>query len=227
MADRFDTTETEVVNSSSEIHAPVSLSPRLIEALSSSGYLYSIVWPIVIEQVDDEQRDHCLSYVNHFFALHAKRVKSRLLSDEQKAIYRERHSEHRPLQLDLESLKDVEVTSWGGNGISFNSIDNFRAFCALGDIDPDSGTQFDLFPETSASLPENRFLMWTFVSRTRDVAFDISQNPEVEKSTFAHYFGITGRVTKLERMYRFVENDGHWNKLVWGGRGYTLRMSFD
>ncbi|KAL5480791.1 hypothetical protein ACEPAI_9731 [Sanghuangporus weigelae] len=215
MADHFDTT-TETASS------PVSLSPRLVEALSSSGYLYSIVWPIVIEQVDDGQRDHSLCYVNHFFALHAKRVKSRLLSDEQKALYRKRYSEHRPLHLDLESLKDVEVTSWGGKGIFFNSTDNFRAFCALGDIDPDSGAQFDLFPE--ATLLEPRFPVWTFVSRTRDVTFDMSwRNPDSEKFTYAHYFGITGRVTKLESMYRFVrqfENDVSWNELMWGDRVY-------
>ncbi|KAL5522499.1 hypothetical protein ACEPAG_8515 [Sanghuangporus baumii] len=218
MADHFYATETEVVNQSSS----VSLSPRLIESLSSSGYLYSIIWPIVIEQVDDGQRDHCLRYVNHFFALHSKRVKSRLLSDKQKALYRQRYSERRPLHLDLELLKDAEVTSWGGKGIYFNSTDNFRAFCALGDIDPDSGAQFDLFP--GAIVPESRLPVWTFVSRTRDVTFDMSwRNPDTEKFTYAHYFGITGRVTKLERMYHFVrqfENDVSWNELMWGDRVY-------
>ena len=55
-------------------------SQRFIDALSENGFLYSILWPIVIDQMEEYDLD-CLRGVNRFFARHAGLAKSKFILD--------------------------------------------------------------------------------------------------------------------------------------------------
>ena len=55
-------------------------SRRFIEALSENGYLYGILWPIIIHQAQKFELDR-LQCVNRFFAKHAGLARTRFILD--------------------------------------------------------------------------------------------------------------------------------------------------
>ena len=97
----------------------------------------------------------------------------------------------------------------------FKTVENFRAFCALGDVDPDEGaTSFEL------DIAGRKETFWMFASRTRDIVFETCHdNPVLDEIPYAHYFGITGRKDKLWAMFEFVNHNCEGYE-VWGERPF-------
>ena len=95
----------------------------------------------------------------------------------------------------------------------FNNVDAFRAFCALGDIDPDRGRGW---------AP----LSYIWMSRTKDVVIETVLDPLAEDG-YCHFFGLTGAADKAVAMYNFM-HDKHddsddapamttiWTTIGWG-----------
>ena len=99
--------------------------------------------------------------------------------------------------------------------LEFFTVENFRAFCALGDVDPDKGvTSYN-----GHGISEKR-LYYIFASRTRDIVFETYTNNPAADDPYAHYFGITGRKDKLRVMFEFAKRECEgW--LEWGYRSFT------
>jgi len=98
-------------------------------------------------------------------------------------------------------------------------VDTFRAFCAVGDIDPDDGREWKEYPYRGSSPS------WIWMSRSKDVVFETSFNPIVDGQ--CHYFGLTGIADKAIAMYNFMhdhyitftndedEYDSYWEDVTW------------
>jgi hypothetical protein len=114
----------------------------------------------------------------------------------------------------------------------FYNADTFRAFCALGDIDPDSVRSWYPYPQ----LPEefrSRYQddrQWIWISRTKDIVIETRVNPL--NDGYCHYFGLTGAADKAIMMWDFMydKNRGDrgseegematvWDEMSWD-RGY-------
>ena len=105
----------------------------------------------------------------------------------------------------------------------FNSVDSFRAFCAIGDVDPDQGRQFKRFGDAVTiglryydDPPQNVWL-----SRSKDIVFETSGNP-LKNDGYCHYFGLTGVADKAIAMYDYVhdkygtdEMGTTWEEMSW------------
>ncbi|OCB86594.1 hypothetical protein A7U60_g6272 [Sanghuangporus baumii] len=237
---------------------PTQFSSRMTEALSPTGNMYETLWPIIIEQATDIQRNHCLRNVNTFFEKIVCRIASDAVRDVGGCfvldVHTLRHTTdvaftqwyymmekdplygHKPVHLNASAMQNAEWACWGGKRLEFGTVENFRRFCAIGDVDPEKGaSQYDaqapfyaMFgikpdPDKVAlrrllNIPE---LSWIFVSRTEDVIFETSfHNPN--EDAYAHLFGITGRADKVKRMYEFFSDseDTSWDRLEFGDRSF-------
>jgi hypothetical protein len=90
----------------------------------------------------------------------------------------------------------------------FNSIEAFRAFCALGGVDPDQGRSWDPYAFLNTGLrnpPSRDSLSWIWMSITKDVVFETSHNPL--DNGYCHYFGLTGVADKAIAMYNFMHDN--------------------
>lgn len=109
----------------------------------------------------------------------------------------------------------------------FNNVDTFRAFCALGDIDPDSGRIWSPYEFVrtleGASIHEK---IW--ISRTKDIVIETSNNP-LEEDGYCQHFGLTGVADKAIAMwefmhYKFEEQYGGmptiWVTMLWSRDWY-------
>jgi len=181
-----------------------NLHPKLVEALSQVPYspLFGVLWPMIIEQANFETRD-LLRDVNSYFKglCHPYRR-----SDRAKRAYASHYGNRKdreglPYVLDLSF--DAEWRCWGADKCGFNSIEAFRAFCAVGDIDPDQGRAWDPYA-ILRYRSHSPHLMHIWMSRTKDVVFETSQNPLVDG--FCHLFGLTGVADKAIAMYNFMHD---------------------
>jgi hypothetical protein len=104
----------------------------------------------------------------------------------------------------------------------FNNVASFRAFCAIGDIDPDQGREWKRSDMVSKyyDLPPN----YVWLSRSKDIVFETSCNP-LTNNGYCHYFGLTGVADKAIAMYDYV-HDGYsieesdetgtfWDEMSW------------
>jgi len=84
-----------------------------------------------------------------------------------------------------------KLTTLGRCG--FNSVETFRAFCALADIDPDQGRGCAPFQNMVVYI----FYIW--MSRTKDLVFETYLDP-LSKNGYCHFLGVTGG-HYLEQLY--------------------------
>ena len=109
----------------------------------------------------------------------------------------------------------------------FNSVDAFRAFCALGDIDPDRGHGWapDALKYMQLAFVSPP-LSYIWMSRTKDVVIETVLDPFAEDG-YCHFFGLTGVADKAVAMYNFMhdkydESDDApamttiWTTIGWG-----------
>jgi hypothetical protein len=105
----------------------------------------------------------------------------------------------------------------------FNKVDSFRAFCAVGDIDPDQLCAWEEYQREEYPRPFNPTFIW--LSRSKDVVFEASCNPL--KQGICHYFGLTGVADKAIAMYNFMHDNYNdcgeddeiatfWTEMSWG-----------
>jgi hypothetical protein len=94
----------------------------------------------------------------------------------------------------------------------FTNVEAFRAFCAIGDVDPDAGHYWTYSVQGQ----------WIWLSRKKDIVFETFMNPLKRGSCL--YFGLTGVADKAIAMYNFVHDnaeeymeDGrtYWADLTW------------
>ncbi|KAL5523253.1 hypothetical protein ACEPAF_1520 [Sanghuangporus sanghuang] len=215
---------------------PTQPSVRMTEALSPTGNMYETLWPIIIEQATDIQRNHCLRNVNTFFEKIVCRIASDAVRDRYYMTEKDPLYGHKPVHLNAGVMRNTEWACWGGKRLEFGTVENFRRLCAIGDVDPEKGaSQYDAQAPFNAmfgikpdpdkvalrrllNIPE---LSWIFVSRTEDVIFETSfHNPN--EDAYAHLFGITGRADKVRRMYEFFSDseDTSWDRLEFGDRSF-------
>lgn len=96
----------------------------------------------------------------------------------------------------------------------FGSIDNFREFCAIGDVDPDAGVKWDPYAKWNAEFSTPRLRSVSFIymwmSREKDVVFETSCNPaDPGTDGYCHYLGLHGCADKAIAMYEYLrDRDG-------------------
>ena len=118
---------------------------------------------------------------------------------------------------------------------AFTNVASFRAFCALADIDPDDGRQWNKHSSTRAvgelyPFRTDTLYDYIWLSRSKDIVFESSMNPLIEGH--CHYCGLTGVADKAIALFNFVHDNFvigrdmpdseigvYWEELEWG-RGY-------
>ncbi|EJC98318.1 uncharacterized protein FOMMEDRAFT_171218 [Fomitiporia mediterranea MF3/22] len=203
-----------------------SLTARLVEALSPTSSLYGVLWPIIMEQATEKQQKR-LRYVNKFLDDIFRRIVSKQIKEEYLCTmeYKKKRYRGKTVSLDLSAVGPYWA-AWGGKRVYFGSHDQFRKFCALGDVDPDLGaSQYDrIYPDIPGYRSDQdgpKETSWIFISRDRDVLFETSSNnPNLDKYAYAHYFGISGRADKVIRMWEYWINalDVSWDYRSFGYR---------
>lgn len=92
----------------------------------------------------------------------------------------------------------------------FNSTEAFRAFCALGDIDPDQGRNWDPYASTFHRIfvPRADMMRSIWISRTKDIIFETEHHPLSPKGGgYCHSLGLTGNANKAIAMYNFMHDN--------------------
>ncbi|KAF9508846.1 hypothetical protein BS47DRAFT_203291 [Hydnum rufescens UP504] len=201
------------------------LHPRSIAALSPPSHFYFTLWPLIIAKSPFLFRERTLRNVNHEFRKYADSVEHyRSLRAKRTYMY-QRMGKHRVVPvLALEGLpfdSVVEWREWGADKVLFDSVDAFRDFCAMGDIDPDAVVKHDpyaselreLFLKNShGDIDSGCDYIWS--SRAKDILVFSMVNPLKTKG-YCRYLGIVGRADKLIPMYDFFHEKEWWAELAW------------
>jgi len=176
--------------------------PKLIQALSMVPYspLFGVLWPIIVNQASYDTR-LMLKKVNDYFAgLCRPHRRSDLTKKHYIRAFGNRDLEpNLPLVLDL-SL-DVEWRCWGADKCGFMNEASFRAFCAIGDVDPDQGREWKRDPSDRFALTQ-----YIWLSRSKDIVFEALNDP-LKRNGHCHYFGLTGVADKAVAMYNFMRRN--------------------
>jgi hypothetical protein len=96
---------------------------------------------------------------------------------------------------------------------------SFRAFCAIGDVDPDQWHEWTTHP--THKYPHTTYI---WLSRSKDIVFETSSNP-LKRDGYCHHFGLTGISDKAIAMYNFMHDHHteeetsdmgtHWEDMCW------------
>jgi hypothetical protein len=93
----------------------------------------------------------------------------------------------------------------------FTSVEAFRAFCDVGDVDPDDGRRWERREFRGCRRPP---YLWIWMSRKKDVVFETSANPL--EDGYCRDFGLTGVADKAIAMYNFMhDNYGEDELTIW------------
>ncbi|KAF9508842.1 hypothetical protein BS47DRAFT_1349968 [Hydnum rufescens UP504] len=123
------------------------IHPRLIAALSPPSHFYFTLWPLIIAKSSFLFRQRTLRKVNHEFRKYVDSVEDPLSVRAKRRYMYQRSMWNSAisvfaLELPLDSV--VEWREWGAHKAGFENVEDFREFCALGDIDPDAVVKYEL-----------------------------------------------------------------------------------
>ncbi|KAF9508829.1 hypothetical protein BS47DRAFT_1332507 [Hydnum rufescens UP504] len=198
------------------------IHPRLIEALSPPSHFYFTLWPLIIAKSPFLFRERTLRNVNHEFRKYADTLEHHRSIQAKRAYRSERLRKGVDLPvLTLEGLSFdsvIEWREWGADKAGFESVEAFREFCVMGDIDPDAMVRHDFYASRYASMSIRQDIisparpMWS--SRAKDILVFSWCNP-LESEGNCHYFGIVGRADKLIPMFDFFLDKGWCDEMAW------------
>jgi hypothetical protein len=96
-------------------------------------------------------------------------------------------------------------------------VEAFRAFCEVGDVDPEDGHRWDPYQRHDHDFPTSTpSYVWMWISRKKDIVFETSVNPL--EHGYCHYFGLTGVADKAIAMYNFMHDNYEltmWEEMTW------------